>query len=54
MKIKLASVVESDAKAPFSIATKLMCRREDYLLSLLHFTLNTFLIVLSVKLGSLK
>ena len=46
-KVKLATVVEGNLKAPFSIAT-------TTLLGLLHFTLDPYLIMLSVKQGSIK
>ena len=39
---KLATVVKGDLKAPFSIT------------GLLHFTLDTYLILLSVKQGNIK
>ena len=45
IKVKLATVVEGDPKAPFSIAT---------MPGLLCFTLDTYLIMLSVKQGSMK
>ena len=41
---KLATVVEGDSKAPFPIATKPFP-------GLLHFTLDTYLILLSIKKG---
>ena len=43
--VKLATVVEGDQKAPFPIATKPRCWGGRY--SLLHFTLDTYLILLS-------
>ena len=49
---KLATVVESDSKAPFSIATTLRCRGGCY--SLFYFTLDPFLTMLSVKQGGIK
>ena len=52
---KLATVVEGDSKAPFSIATTLRCRRGRYSFSgLLYFTLDAYLIMLSVKQGGMK
>ena len=54
-KVKLATVVEGDQKAPFSIATTPRCRGGHYSFpGLLHFTLDTYLILLSVKLGGIK
>ena len=44
--VKLVTVVEGDPKAPFSIATPFP--------GLLHFTLDPYLIMLSVKQGSIK
>ena len=53
--VKLASVVEGDPKAPFSIATTTRCTGGRYFFpGLLHFTLDTYLIMLSVKQGSIK
>ena len=54
--IKLATFVEGDPKAPFSIATTPVYRRKALLLSLdfPHFTLDPYLIMLIVKLGSVK
>ena len=46
--IKLATIVESDQKAPFPIATKPRCW------GLLHFTPDMYLILLSVKQGGSK
>ena len=45
---KLATVLEGDLKAPFSIATAMRCRGG------LHFTLDTNLIILSAKQGGIK
>ena len=45
-KVKLATIVEGDPKAPFSIATPFP--------GLLHFTLEPYLIMLSVKQGGIK
>ena len=44
---KLVTVVEGNPKAPFSIATTPFP-------GLLHFTLDTYLILLSVKQGGIK
>ena len=53
--IKLATVVEGYPKAPFSIATTLRCRRgRHFFPGLLHFTLETYLIMLSAKQGGIK
>ena len=46
-KVKLATVVEGDPKAPLSIAT-------TPLHELLHFNLDPYLIVVSVKQGGIK
>ena len=55
VKVKLATVVDGDQKAPFSIATTLRCRGGvTPFLGLLHFTLDTYLIMPSVKQGSIK
>ena len=45
-KVKLATIVEGNQKAPFSIATPI--------LELLHFILDTYLILLSVMQGGIK
>ena len=51
---KLATLVEGDQKAPFSIATTPRCRRGRYSFpELLHFALDTYLILLSVKQGGI-
>ena len=53
--VKLATIVEGDPKAPFSIATTPRCRGGRYSFSgLLHFTLDLYLIMLSVKQGGIK
>ena len=53
--IKLATVVEGDSKASFSIATTPRCREgATPFPGLLHFTLGTYLIMLSVKQGGIK
>ena len=56
VKSKLATIVEGDPKAPYSIATTLRCRggRYSILPGLLHFTLEPYLIMLSVKQGGIK
>ena len=55
VKVKLATVVEGDPKAPFSIATTLRFRGGCYSFpGLLHFTLDPYLIMLSVKQGGIK
>ena len=49
LKVKLATVVEGDQKAPFSIATTPRCREEVTLFhGLRHFNLNKYLIMLWV------
>ena len=54
-RTKLATLVEGDQKAPFSIATTLTCRRGHYFNPrLLYFTLDMYLILLSVKQGGIK
>ena len=51
----LATVVESNPKGPFPLATTLRCRGGRYSFpGLLHFTLDTYLIMLSVKQGGIK
>ena len=53
--IKLATIVEGDPKAPFSIATTPRCKGGPYSLPwLLRFTLDPYLIMLSVKQGGIK
>ena len=48
-------MVEGDPKAPFSIATTPRCRGGRYSFPpLLHFTLDPYLIMLSVKQGGIK
>ena len=55
IKVMLASIVEGDPKALFSIATTLRCRGGCYSFPrLLHFTLDPYLIMLSVKQGGIK
>ena len=53
---KLSTGVEGDQKAPFSIATTPRCRRGGAtpFLGLLHFTLDPYLIMLSVKQWGIK
>ena len=51
----MATVVEGDPKAPFSIATTPMCcEGATPFPGLLHFTLDPYFIMLSVKQGSIK
>ena len=55
IKVKVATIVEGDQKAPFSIATTPRCRGGRYSFTpLLHFTLDTYLILLSVKQRGIK
>ena len=55
LKVKLATVVEGDLKAPFLIATTPRCwGGHIHLPGLLHFTLDPYLIMLSVKQGGIK
>ena len=54
-KVKLATIVEANPKAPFSIATTPRCRGGRYSFpGLLHFTLDPYFIMLSVKQGGIK
>ena len=54
-KLKLATIVEGNPKAPFSIATTPRCRGGRYSFpGLLYFTLDPYLIMLSVKQGGIK
>ena len=54
-KVKLATIVEGDPKAPFSIATTPRGRGGRYSFpGLLYFTLDPYLIMLSVKQGGIK
>ena len=54
-KVKMATIVEGDPKAPFSIATTPRCRGGRYSFPrLLHFTHDPYLIMLSVKQGGIK
>ena len=51
----LATLLEGDPHAPFSIATPPRCRGgATSFPGLLHFTLDPYLIVLSVKQGGIK
>ena len=51
----MATVVEGNPKAPFSIATSPRCRGGRYSFpGLLYFTLDPYLIMLSVKQGGIK
>ena len=48
-------MVESDSKAPFSLATTSRCKGGHYSIpGLLHFTLDPYLIVLSAKQGGIE
>ena len=48
--VKLTTVVDGDQKAPFSIAITPRCRKgATPFPGLFHFTLDTYLILLSVK-----
>ena len=52
---KLVTIVKGDQKAPLSIATTLRCwEGATPFPGLLHFTLDTYLISLSVKQGGIK
>ena len=54
-KAKLATIVEGDPKAPFLIATTPRCRGGRYSFpGLLYFTLDPYLIMLSVKQVGIK
>ena len=54
-KVKLATIVEGNPKAPFSIATTPRRRGGRYSFpGLLYFTLDPYLIMLSVKQGGIK
>ena len=51
----MATIVEGNPKAPFSIATTPMCRGGRYSFpGLLYFTLDPYLIMLSAKQGGIK
>ena len=54
-KLMLAILVDVDPKGPFSIATTLRCRESATLFpGFLHFALDPYLIMLSVKIGGIK
>ena len=57
-KVKLANLVKGDLMAPFPIPTTPRCRGGHYgttpFPGLLHFTLNTYLIIPSIKQGGIK
>ena len=54
-KITLVTVVEGDPMASFSIATTPRCRESATRFpELLHFTLDTYLIIVSVKQRGIK
>ena len=54
-KVKLATIVEGNPKVPFSIATTPRCRGGRFSFpGLLYFTLDPYLIMLSVKQGGIK
>ena len=54
-KVKLATVVEGDQKAPFSIATTQGCMGGRYTFPwIAQLTLDPYLIILSVKQGDIK
>ena len=51
----LVTLAKSNQKAPFSLATTPRCTGEHYSFpGLLHFALDPYLIMLSVKKGSIK
>ena len=50
----MATVVEGDQKAPFSIVTTPKCWGRYSFPKLFHFTRDTYLILLSVKQGSIS
>ena len=51
----MVTVVEGNSKTPFSIATTPRCRGGSYSFpGLLHFTLETYLIMLRVEVGGIK
>ena len=54
-QVKLATAVEGDPKAPFSIATTQKCSGGCYSIPwMAHFTLDPYLIMLSIKQGGIK
>ena len=55
MKVKLATLVEGDPKAPFARATTLKCREGYYSIPwIAPVCLDPYLIMLSVKQGGIK
>ena len=55
IKMKLATVFEGNPKAPFSIVITPRCTGGGYFFpGLLHFSLDTYLIMQSVKQGGIK
>ena len=53
-KVKLVTLVEGDQKAPFSLATTPRKGATPFPWYVLHFTLDTYFILLSVKQGGIK
>ena len=54
-KVKLATLVKGDSKAPFSIATTRRCKGgSNSFPGLFHFTLDAYLIMQSAKQGGIK
>ena len=53
-KVKLATLVEGDTKTPFSIASTGVGEGATPFPGLLHFTLDPYLILLSIKQGGIK
>ena len=53
-KVNLATLIEGDPKAPFSMGTTPRCKDATPFPGLLHFTLDWYLIMLSVKQGGIK
>ena len=53
-KVKLATIVEGDPKAPFSIATTPRCRGGRYSIPWIAPLYPWYLIMLSVKQGGIK
>ena len=54
-KVKLATLIKGDLKAPFSIATTPTCKGGRYSFPwIVQLTLDHYLILLSVKLGGIK
>ena len=55
IKVKLVTVVEDDWKTPFLVATSPRCSGNHFPFpGLFHFTLDLYLILLSVKQGGIK